>query len=419
MNTDDGVVLVIGCGRRRYREYLLESAASRHPLWLLDSSEITWQSKYVRGGTVVDVLDRGALVAAARELASTTRVRGVFSWDEMLIVNTAHVAAELGLPGAGINGVEGCRDKARNRRVLAAAGIAQPQFAFVTNGAEATAAAQRIGYPVVVKPRGLGASIGVVLATSADQVREAFRAAEAVSRLAAPAYEGSALIEEYLTGPEFCIDGAVTDGRYTPLYLAHKMVGMHPWFEETGHIVNAADELLSDPRLLATLDLAHEAIEFRNGITHTELKLTERGPVIVEINGRLGGDFIPLLARYASGIEPGAVAVDVAMGRQPQVPQRPPQRYVGIRFAYPPHSCVVDSVSVPPPSPADGLLETGILVEGGAKLELPPDGFISRHAYVICSARGRSECVALLDKTLSQVRLASRPLTPVPVADAS
>lgn len=419
MNTDDGVVLVIGCGRHRYREYLLESAASRHPLWLLDSAELSWQRKYVRGGTVVDVLDRDALLSAARELARAMPVRGVFSWDEMLIVNTAHVAAGLGLPGSGINGVEGCRDKARNRRVLAAAGIAQPQFALVSNEAAAAAAGLRIGYPVVVKPRGLGASIGVVLAQGADQVRQAFRAAEAVSRLAAPAYEGCALIEEYLTGPEFCIDGAVTQGRYRPLYVAHKTVGMHPWFEETGHIVDAADPLLSDPQLLATLELAHEAIEFRDGITHTELKLTERGPVIVEINGRLGGDFIPLLARYASGIEPGAVAVDVAMGRQPQVPQNPPQRYVGIRFAYPPRSCVVDSVSVPPPSPDDGVLEAGILVDPGAKLELPPDGFISRHAYVICAASGRGECAALLDKTLSQVRLAARPLTPVPVADAS
>lgn len=409
MNSSESVVLLVGCGRRRYREYLLASAGSRHPIWLLDESEPTWQAPYVRGGTAVDVLDRDALVAAARVVAASVPVLGVFSWDEMLIVNTAHVAAALGLRGSGISGVEGCRDKARNRRVLAAAGLAQPQFAFVTDQAQAVAAAGRIGYPVVVKPRGLGASIGVVLAANAAEVRTAFGAAETVSRLAAPAYEGSALIEEYMAGPEFCIDGAITGGLYVPMYLARKMVGMFPWFEELGHVVNPADEMLSDPRLLATLTLAHQAIEFQDGITHTEIKLTERGPMIVEINGRLGGDFVPLLARYASGIEPGAVAVDVATGRPPRIPAAA-GRCAGIRFAYPPHDCVVDSVSVPEPCPQDGLLEAGVLVEPGTRLELPPAGFISRHAYVICAGRSPDECAALLDKAVAQVRLTSHPI---------
>lgn len=118
----------------------------------------------------------------------------------------------------------------------------------------------------------------------------------AVDCSAALAYQGGALIEEYLTGPEISIDGAVVDGRYTPLFVARKTVGMHPYFEELGHLVNAADGLMSDPQLLATLASAHRAIEFRHGVTHTEVKLTGRGPVIVEINGRLGGDMIPLLA---------------------------------------------------------------------------------------------------------------------------
>ncbi len=412
MSSAEGVVLVIGCGRRLYREYLLASAATRHPLWLFDESELTWQYEYVRGGTVLDLFDRDALLAAARELAATIPVLGVLSWDEMLIVNTAHVAHELGVAGAGLDGVEGCRDKARNRRVLAGAGVAQPQFDFARDETQAVAAAERIGYPVVVKPRGLGASIGVVLATDAEAVREAFHAAEAVSRLAAPAYEGGALVEEYLTGPEFCIDGAVVDGQYIPLFLARKMVGMHPYFEELGHVVDPADGLLSDPQLLATLALAHRAIQFRYGITCTEVKLTGRGPVIVEINGRLAGDMVPLLARFASGIEPGAVAVDVALGRRPDIPPAPRTRCVGVRFAYPPEDCVVESVSVPECRPDDGVLAAVALVEPGARLELPPAGFISRHAYVICAGRDPGECATLLDKALSEVRLTARPLTP-------
>ncbi len=411
MSPAEGVVLVIGCGRRGYREYLLSLAAARHPLWLFDESEITWQRDFVRGGTVVDARDRDAVLAAARELAATTQVLGVLSWDEMLVVNTAHVARELGLLGAGIDAVEACRDKLRGRRVLTAARVAQPRFEFARDEAQAVAAAERIGYPVVVKPRGMAASIGVSLARDAQAAQDAFRAAEAASRLpAAPRYEGGALIEEYLTGPEISVDGAVLDGRYTPMFVARKAVGMHPYFEELGHVVNVADELLADPHLLDMLAAAHRAIGFGYGVTHTEVKLTERGPVIVEINGRLGGDLIPLLGQLATGTDSGAAVVDLALGMQPDIKRASEHRCVGVRFGYPLQNCVVESVSVPQSRPDNGVLAAAALIDPGAELKLPPEGFIARHAYVICAGSDPGDCAALLVTALSEVRLTARVL---------
>jgi biotin carboxylase len=408
----DGVVLVIGCGRRLYREYLMASAAARHRLWLFSESELGWQLGYVSGGTVLDLLDTEAVLAAARELAARTAVLGVMSWDEALIVTTAHVAHRLGLPGAGVDGIEGCRDKPRSRRLLTEAGLPQPLFGAAADEAQAVAVARRIGYPVVVKPRAGGASIGVVLAADEPRLREAFAAAEAASLRGSPEYMGGALVEEYLAGPEVSIDGAVVDGAYTPLFVARKTVGMAPWFEELGHIVDPADELMTDTRLLAMLGEAHRAIGFRYGITHTEIKLTGRGPVIVEINGRLGGDLIPLLARWATGIEPGAAAVEVALGRQPALPRPGGHRCVGVRFAYPPEDCLVESVSVPQAEPQRGLLAAAPLVGPGAGLRLPPAEFISRHAYVICAGRDPDACTALLAAASSRIRLTARALLP-------
>jgi biotin carboxylase len=412
MSSAEGVVLVIGCGMRPYREYLLASAGARHPLWLFTTTEPAWQEPYISGGTVLDLEDRDAVLAAARELDVTTPVLGVVSWDETLIVTAAHVADELGVPGAGISAIEGCRDKWLNRRVLTAAGVAQPDFDFVHSDDQAVRAAERIGYPVVVKPRGGGASIGVSLAGDAEAVRNAFRVAEDASFGGAPAYRGGALVEEYLTGPEISVDGAVVDGEYTPLFVAHKTVGMHPYFEELGHLVGSADELLAGPGLRSTLARAHSAIDFRYGITHTELKLTGRGPVIVEINGRLGGDLIPLLARFATGVDPGAAAVDVALGKRPEIPRDAEPRWVGVRFGYPKQDCVVESVSVPEPLPGNGILAADALVEPGSRMRLPPAEFISRHAYVICAGSDPDDCHVVLDKALSQVRLTAHPLLP-------
>jgi biotin carboxylase len=410
MNAAEGVVLVIGCGMQPYREYLLESAAGRHPLWMFNSAELTWQRGYVRGGTVVDLFDRDAVVEQARALAARRPVLGVLSWDEALIVTAAHVAHELGLPGPGIGAIEGCRDKYRSREVLTAAGVAQPRFEFVRDEAHAVAAADRIGYPVVVKPRGLGASIGVVRAADAAAVREAFHAAETASLIGAAAYQGGALIEEYLDGPEISVDGAVVDGRYRALFVAHKTVGLDPYFEEVGHLVDGGDDLLGDREMLDTLAAAHAAIEFGYGITHTELKLTRRGPVIVEINGRLGGDLIPLLGRFATGIEPGAVAVDVAMGVEPWIRPARERRCAGVRFAYPPEDCVVESVALPEVGPEHGVLAAAALVKHGDRMLLPPAEFISRYAYVIGEGSDPRQCAAALDAAQAQIRLTARAL---------
>jgi len=107
-----------------------------------------------------------------------------------------------------------------------------------------------------------------------------------------------------------------------------------PYFEEVGHIVDAADPLLADPGLAAVLAAAHRALGFTDGITHAEFKLTGDGPVVIEVNARLGGDLIPYLGMRASGIDPGLAAAAVACGQRPQLrPDR--SRSPGCASSYP------------------------------------------------------------------------------------
>ncbi len=411
MTTDDDLVLLVASGVQRYREYLLAGAARARRLWLLDAIPPTWQSQYVVGTTVVPMLDYGrftpdqeSMIAAARELAKQHRIVGVFSYDETQIVATAHIAEALGLPGTTVEGVENCRNKERNRKVLTAAGLPQPRFALTRTLEEAQAAAADIGYPVVVKPLAMGASIGVSRADSPAELAAAFETAFKGSFGGNPVYEASVLIEELLVGPEISIDGAIFAGEYTPLFLARKRIGLAPYFEEVGHVVDPRDPLLSDPQLLDVLARAHRAAGVQYGMTHTEVMLTARGPVIVEINGRLGGDMIPYLGQLATGIGPGAVAADVAAGIRPSLAPTE-QRVVGIRFAYPPQDCRVVEVTVPAPGSMPGLLESGVIAAPGRELRLPPKGYLSRYAFVICAAESAPACEAALDAAIAACRL--------------
>jgi biotin carboxylase len=375
----------------------------------LDGEAPTWQRRHLVGWTVVDPFNTNRLVEAARQVAEANRVVGVACYDEALIVPAAQVREALGLCGVRVHAVQQCRDKNKTRVSLTDAGIPQPQSVAVATLEQARTAAAAIGYPVVLKPRGLGASLGVVKVSHPAELDAGFAAARSASYPGVPTYESGVLVEEFLDGPEISVDGFVDQGRYQPLFVARKQLGFAPYFEELGHVVDGNDELLGDRGLLEMLGAAHRVLGIQGGITHTELRITPQGPRVVEVNGRLGGDLIPYLGWLATGIDAGGVEADLAVGRSPTL-QGTRASCVGIRFFYPTHNCRVLAVKVPKPGALAGIVQSGVLAEYGDELRLPPDGYVSRYAYVICTASDRLACAGSLQTAAAQVQLTEESL---------
>lgn len=414
--TGDGVVLLIGSGMQPYREYLLQGLARQSALWLIGEEPVTWQAPYIVGYSAVGALDTGrpvfdqhGFVEAARAVAAERKVAGVVTYDELLVTSAARVAESIGVRGLTVAGAENCRDKARTRAALTAAGLPQPRYALVHDLASASTAAEEIGYPVVAKPRGMGASVGVVRAEWAEDLAGAFAITERARRLGPPVYEDGVLIEELVDGPEISVDGAVSGGEYRPFCLARKQLGAPPCFEEVGHVVDAADPLLSDPELRAVLEDAHHALGVLDGITHTEVRLTSRGPVIIEVNARLGGDLIPYLGKLATGVDPGQVAAQAATGEAPSV-EPAASRCAAVRFLYPPEDCRVVSVTLPDPSLVPGLLDAHVIAQPGDIVRLPPNAHLGRYAYFVAVADTPDACKAALDEATALTGMEYEPL---------
>jgi carbamoylphosphate synthase large subunit len=398
---DDPLLLVIGTGGQAFREYLLASIASCYRVHLLCGAEPGWPRGYLDGWTVLDMddtIDAAPLCAAARDLAAREPVRGVLSWDEARILQAATVAAELGLPGGDPDMVLRCRDKHLTRQALAAGNVPQPRSVLVGDLGQAAAIAGEVGYPVVLKPRAMGGSLGVVRVDTPAELTARFEFARDCAIPGSWRYDEGVLVEQYVAGPEISVDSAIHGGDIQPMFVARKQVGYPPYFEEVGHIVDAADPLLADPGLAAVLAAAHRALGFTDGITHAEFKLTGDGPVVIEVNARLGGDLIPYLGMRASGIDPGLAAAAVACGQRPQL--RPDRSAVaGVRFFYPERDdTVIGAVSFDAAAlPAETDLALG-LAEPGDIMSPPPKGTMSgRVAFATVLADTAQACQAALD----------------------
>lgn len=397
-------LLLVGSGDQRYREYVLSALSPHYRLWLADSQAPTWQKRYLAGATVTDVTDPRAIVAAAGSAADDAGpVTGVLCYDEWLVEATARAATALGLPGPSADAVTACRDKSATRRLLTAAGVPQPLSMPVQSLDEAREAAETVGYPVVVKARALAGSMGVVRADSPGELPASYEAAAGTSR----AFGGQGpcvLVEEYLDGPEISVDSAVRGGGCDILVLARKRTGPAPYFEETGHTVDAADPLLADPELRAALTEVHRALSFDHGVTHCEFRLTVAGPRLVEINARLAGDFIPYLGRLATGVDTARAAADLAAGREPDM-RRTRRGASGARFLYPGADCTVKDASVAKVPPLPALHQIIITAVPGQLMLLPPRGYLSRYACVIAAGDSLAQIEETLAKAESLVEL--------------
>ncbi|MGC4942721.1 ATP-grasp domain-containing protein [Kribbella sp. DT2] len=399
-------LLVVATGMRLFREYILRSVAPQYRIHMFLSAEPTWEKEYLEAWTVLEsTLDAEALVAAAQKLNAELPIDGVLCWDEARILQTAHVAAALGLPGGDVAMINRCRDKHLTRTALAAQGVPQPESVLVDTVDDALATADKLGYPVILKPRALAASLGVVKVNSADELKENWAFAHDTTVPEAPHYDVKVLVEEFADGYEISIDAAVFQGQVAPFCLARKEIGYPPYAEEIGHYVDAADPLLADEHLFQVLADAHAAIEFTDGITHTEIMMTADGPKVIEINARIGGDMIPYLGLQATGADPGLAAAAVATGRSPElVPDR--TMVGGVRFFYvDENDTVLDSVSfeeVDLPATIDQLVP---LMEAGQTTSPPPEGTLwGRIAYVTVVATSMDDCRAGLDAAEKALR---------------
>jgi biotin carboxylase len=402
------LLLLLGTGSRTYREYMLRGAALDFDVWLFSDRELTWEAPHVVGHTRLDTEDAGAMIPQAKALAPD----GVLTWDETRVVQAAQLAQALGLPGTSPEAALRCRDKHQTRTVLRAAGVPQATSVLVDSLAEARAAAAGVGYPLVLKPRALNASIGVVKVDAPEQLAARFRVARgAVSPGATELAPGGVLVEEYLDGPEVSADAAWQEGRMTLAFVARKQLGFPPYFEEIGHLVDGRDPLLDDARLREVLTAAHAAIGFQTGWTHTEVRITGAGPKVVEINARMGGDRIPDIARLALGVEAAPVAGAIACGRPPRM-QPTRRRVAALRFFYPEQDTIAGAVRIDRERLPPTVACAEAVALPGQELLLPPAGHVSsRYALVTVVADTRAKCLADLETAAAAVHLeALRPL---------
>jgi biotin carboxylase len=298
-------------------------AAGYEVVWIHHPRELAAEGLAEAGEALLTDYREPAAVAELLAAVHARRpVERVVSMIEDGLEAAATATDALGLPGAGTDVV----------------GVLQDKFAFrsLLNDRAVDATVARIGHterdlrefvetygPAVIKPRYGSGSIGVRRVHGAGDV----------PRVAAWARDfglHTFLMEEYLEGPEISVEAFSYAGRH--VVLAHTAKETLDSLVEIGHVQPAG---LAPDAATAVDDLVVrmlDAVGLQDGPSHTEVKLTPRGPRLVESHNRRGGDRIADLVHEVYGIDIDALAYRWYAGLTEPVVPGVPRCGAAIRF---------------------------------------------------------------------------------------
>lgn len=237
----------------------------------------------------------------------------------------AYVAEKMGLAGNSYASAVRANNKYLMRNALYAAGVPCPGYRMVKDITELEDLA--LDFPLIVKPSDRSGSLGVAKVVSGEELRSAVENALALS------FKKEAMVEEFIEGREISVEFISYRGVHYPLQITDKATTGAPHFVELEHHQPSTLSSEQYSEIYAITEKALTALGITDGASHSEYKITEEGRVVVmEIGGRMGGDFIGSdLVRLSTGYDFVRGVIEVALGDF-QVPRFTERLHSGVYF---------------------------------------------------------------------------------------
>ncbi|WP_421535038.1 ATP-grasp domain-containing protein [Pseudomonas marginalis] len=251
----------------------------------------------------------------------------------------ARACKQLGLVYSCPDGIAVCNNKFLMRRVLKKHGLRTVPFALCNNEQNLKQGAERVGYPLIAKPAFGGASAFIKKCSNWAELRSHYAHFMSDHGAAAfgdfygcahtlPEEDGqryeyipgrSILLEGYIPGVEGSVECVIVNKRVHPLLINEKLL----LTERSGTVL---ENLLISPPASFTQAQCEQVRQYAvdclratgltNAVVHFEFRMTDDGPVAIEINPRLGGLYVNAAFRDLAVINPYQLYLSLLLGEQ-------------------------------------------------------------------------------------------------------
>lgn len=260
---------------------------------------------------------------------SNQKVEGIISIGSDLAMPTVNfIAQRLGLNSNSLECTLLSTNKYEMRKALIKHQCPCPYFQWVSD--LNSVKHDEFSYPIIIKPIDRSGSRGIFLAHNRNELKEGIEYALSVS------FEKNVLIEEYIEGKEYSVEYISQNGKHSFIQVTEKFTTNAPHFIERGHLAPARISSLQEMNIRDVVEKALDALQIREGASHSEVKIQPNGDIkIIEIAGRMGGDFIGSdLVYHSTGYDYVANVIRVSTRQTIEQPQLSNKRISLVGFIF-------------------------------------------------------------------------------------
>ena len=233
----------------------------------------------------------------------------VVSLGGQTAINLAEPLHELGVPiiGTGVEAIRNAEDRGCFEKIMEELGIPQPESEAVTDIEAGVRAAERIGYPVLVRPSYVLGGRAMQIVSNEERLRHYLQTAVEVNE------DSPVLVDRYIMGRELEVD-AICDGKdvFIPGIMEH--------VEKTG--IHSGDSISVYPTFSVSQKAKDKIIDYTVrlgrrigivGLYNIQFILDgEEDVYVIEVNPR-SSRTVPFLSK-ATGVPMADIATRVILG---------------------------------------------------------------------------------------------------------
>ncbi|MDR0548499.1 MAG: ATP-grasp domain-containing protein [Deltaproteobacteria bacterium] len=258
----------------------------------------------------LDTTDIPAVLAIAKK----EKISGVLApATDVAVVTAATVAAELRLPGPNVLAAKILTSKADFRAFAQTHDVPCPDFwtfdqpIFPPN-------APKDGRLLIVKPNRSSGAKGVMVVDGPKTFAEAAPLALSYS------LDGRGVLETYLLGGQYTVEGVLANGRISLSMITIRSTAPRPYEATWAHRVPCDLNQKTQETVLATLERIFDLLGYKDGPFDADFLNHKQDTFILEATPRIGGNSLSTLFAKAFDFDIVGYAVSAALGEPFVIP---------------------------------------------------------------------------------------------------
>ncbi|AFZ28266.1 biotin carboxylase (plasmid) [Cylindrospermum stagnale PCC 7417] len=255
--------------------------------------------------------------------SNNLQVKGVVAWGDISVELASRVGTALNLASTKPEAVLNVRNKANTRRLLTQLASVNPKYAIVHDYNSFSNNLETVGIPCLLKPSGASFGRGIFKVDTYELAEQRF---QQFVEYCTPSrdeiysyFSEEFLLEEYLNGTEHSVAGMVADSQVYILAITDKKINREIPFQYENIVPSKLVPEIQN-RIVEIARLAVQLMGINWCGFHIDIMVTDDGPKILEIGGRLGGEcinshLIPLSSSFQ--LLPYDLLLQVVQGNNP------------------------------------------------------------------------------------------------------